>query len=205
MIIGILSRKQKVLLILSLVYWVELFYCSACWSFLAVLNRFSYFGVNKIPFFEWSSCVLSARSLTLPQLLLWVLFMQTSLSSLDYLINSRVRRVTGRAPPSAMVPEAWLGSALEMESGLHSASLRETACRVQLAVGAGGTAQVWERDPVSKNGFWTSSLVLWPHCQIYTAGGCPSVGQYCRVFNLQTPGTVKKKILKTWFCFLNHK
>lgn len=51
MIIGILSRKQKVLLILSLVYWVELFYCSACWSFLAVLNRFSYFGVNKIPFF----------------------------------------------------------------------------------------------------------------------------------------------------------
>lgn len=52
MIIGILSSKQKVLLILSLVYWVELFYWSACWSFLAVLNRFSYFGVNKIPFFE---------------------------------------------------------------------------------------------------------------------------------------------------------
>lgn len=41
-----------------------------------------------------------------------------------------------------MVPEVWLGSALEMRSGLDRASLRETAWRVQLVVIAGGKAQV---------------------------------------------------------------
>lgn len=103
--------------------------------------------------------------------------------------GSRVRGVRltdwlGQSPPSAMVPEVWLGLALEMRSGLDRASLRETACRVQLVVIAGGKAQEWERepghlcfDPVSKNGFWTSSLALCPHSKMDTADGHLSKSQ----------------------------